>query len=132
MEKITSIEEVTGVKFDSDDWSEYAGYKIVTDKQTIFFAISNNQQCCENWGYLMSNDNLDDFIDANLISIGLVDEELKTALLDDEFSTEASCMFVNVETSKGLLQFVAYNDHNGYYGHHAVVVSNQLKFDTTL
>ena len=35
-------------------------------------------------------------------------------------------MFVNVETDKGLLQFVAYNEHNGYYGHEACVISKHL------
>ena len=26
-------------------------------------------------------------------------------------------MFVNFVTSKGVMQFVLYNEHNGYYGH---------------
>lgn len=34
-----------------------------------------------------------------------------------------SAMFINVETTKGLLQFVAYNEHNGYYGHEVKLVS---------
>lgn len=34
-----------------------------------------------------------------------------------------SAMFINVETTKGLLQFVAYNEHNGYYGHDVLLVS---------
>lgn len=32
-------------------------------------------------------------------------------------------MFINVETTNGLLQFVAYNEHNGYYGHEVKLVS---------
>ena len=34
-----------------------------------------------------------------------------------------SAMFINVETTKGLLQFAAYNEHNGYYGHGVKLVS---------
>lgn len=34
-----------------------------------------------------------------------------------------SAMFINVETTNGLLQFVAYNEHNGYYGHEVKLVS---------
>lgn len=34
-----------------------------------------------------------------------------------------SAMFINVETTKGLLQFVAYNEHNGYYVHEVKLVS---------
>ncbi len=35
-------------------------------------------------------------------------------------------MFVNLETNKGTLQFVAYNEHNGHYGHEAKVTCKQL------
>ncbi len=41
-------------------------------------------------------------------------------------------MFVNLETNVGLLQFVAYNSHNGYYGHDAVLVSKQLNLTEAL
>lgn len=34
-----------------------------------------------------------------------------------------SAMFINVETTRGLLQFAAYNEHNGYYGHDVLLVS---------
>lgn len=32
-------------------------------------------------------------------------------------------MFINIETTKGFLQFVVYNEHNGYYGHSVLLVS---------
>jgi hypothetical protein len=41
-------------------------------------------------------------------------------------------MFVNIDTSRGRLQFVAYNAHNGYYSHEATVSSKQLHYDTSL
>ena len=32
----------------------------------------------------------------------------------------------------GYLQFVAYNSHNGYYGHEAVLISKQLNYEEDL
>ena len=43
-----------------------------------------------------------------------------------EFLDAGDCMFVNVNTTEGLIQFTAYNCHNGYYGHDAVLISKQL------
>lgn len=41
-------------------------------------------------------------------------------------------MFVNIQTDRGILQFTAYNRHNGYYGHRAVVSCNQLDYEDYL
>jgi hypothetical protein len=48
-------------------------------------------------------------------------------LKEFSYDDEDNAMFVNVETDRGTLQFVLYNSHNGYYGHKARVVSEQLK-----
>jgi len=124
MEKILRIEEC--INYNGKD-----GYLIITDKQTIMVGISNEQCCCENWGYLMSEDNLDDFNGAILISISSVDNELKSNMIEEDLD-EGEAMFINFETSAGLLQFVAYNSHNGYYGHSAVCVSKQLNIEEYL
>ena len=122
MEKIIRIEEADiGNK---SEWSGKSGFNIITDEQTIFVGISNDQSCCENWGYLMSEDDLDDFKGAELKAIEIVDEALNKATMKDMY--EGGAMFVNFETDKGTLQFVAYNEHNGYYSHEAVIVSKQL------
>ena len=39
---------------------------------------------------------------------------------------DGGVVFVNFDTSAGLFQLVAYNQHNGYYGHEVLVVSNEL------
>lgn len=132
MEKILSITETT---FQNGRWnSNYDGYVIQTDKQEIKVGISNGQSCCEDWGYLMSNDDLNDFIGAELISLNTTDEQLSTVNFDteDHWSSETAAMFVTFITSNGPLQFIAYNTHNGYYGHDAVLVSNQLNHEETL
>lgn len=116
--KILEIKEGT---FDKGSWSGYDGFIITLyDGTQVCLGISNGQSCCENWGYLMSEDSLEEFIGAEYIGVEVVDSALSHVKMRDMY--EGSCMFVNISTSNGLLQFVAYNEHNGYYGHSAVVV----------
>lgn len=131
MEKILRIEE-TNFKTKENDWDSYEGYQIITDKQTIKLGISDDQSCCERSGYFMSEDDFSEFIGANLIDLAITDTCLNTKKLEEEELYEPDLMFVNLNTDKGLLQFVAYNSHNGYYGHSAVVVSEQLNHEEVL
>jgi hypothetical protein len=121
-EIISKIEEV--------DSNNNSGYLITTNKQKIEILIDNLQDCCEEWGYVCSEDNPNDFIGAKLLNIVLVDEGLKT--YDFVGDSECTAMFINLETDKGLLQFVLYNIHNGYYGHEVRIRSHQLNCDDTL
>lgn len=131
MEKILRIEE-TNFKTKENDWNSYEGFQVITEKQTIKLGISDGQSCCERSGYFMSEDDFTDFIGANLIDLAITDTCLNTKKLEDEELYEPDLMFVNLNTDKGLLQFVAYNSHNGYYGHSAVVVSEQLTHEEVL
>ena len=126
MEKILRIDDID-FKTAENDWNSYEGFQIITDQQTIKIGISSGQCCCENFGCIVTNDDTSDFIGADLISVALVDTALNNKKIEDlEYLDEVGAMFVNIETSKGLLQFVAYNSHNGYYGHEAVLISKQL------
>lgn len=115
----------------------FEGFVISTNKQQIKLGITDGFSCCENSGYFMSNDNINEFIDSELLSINLVDTCLnvskleKYELVNNEYIS-TQLMFVNVETDKGTLQFTAYNEHNSYYGHRAVVISNQFKVEECL
>ena len=131
-EKILSIEEVENIEpTKADSYESCDGYKVVTDKQEIFVLISNGQSCCENWGYLSSNDDIKEFIGAQLNSLTLTDTALKT--VDPElYLDEGQIQFVNFDTSKGLLQLAVYNAHNGYYGHDIFIRSKQLEYNSTL
>ena len=131
MEKILRIEE-TNFKTKENDWNSYEGFQIITDKQTIKLGISDGQSCCERSGYFMSEDDFTEFIGANLIDLAITDTCLNTKKLEAEELYEPDLMFINLNTDKGLLQFVAYNSHNGYYGHSAVVVSEQLNHEEVL
>lgn len=121
-EKILKIEEkgfqVLG------GYTYYEGFIITTDKQTILIGIDNEPQCCEDWGYFMTNDDVSEFIGAELIDIKVVDECLSVEKVPEIY--EGGAMFINFETTAGTLQFTAYNEHNGYYGHSAVIVSREL------
>ena len=130
METILKIEEA---QFDTEDLLKTEanpyegfgcdGYVITTDTQEIKLGITTGQQCCEVWGYFMSQDNPSDFVGSHLLGVSITDDKLRTHQLLD---FDGVAMFVNVQTDRGLLQFVAYNEHNGYYGHMACVLSNQI------
>ena len=130
MEKIISISKAT---FGEGKYDMYDGYEVVTTEQRIRFGIENQQSCCESWGYFITNDETADFIDAELLSVSITDTCLNSKKLEEIDAGEyTNTMFVNLETSAGLLQFVAYNSHNGFYGHDAVLISTQLNTIETL
>nr|DAK47331.1 MAG TPA: hypothetical protein [Caudoviricetes sp.] len=119
------------------------GYKIVTDKQEILILINNSQQCCEEWGYeacsekgiLETQDDLDDYIGAEILDIEIVDTEkdIYKNLTDRVYRFYSSnAEFVNIKTSKGKLQFAVYNAHNGYYGHKIYIKFNNEVIDSQL
>lgn len=129
MEKILRIEEAS-FKTKENDRQTFVGYQIITDQQTIKVGISDGRCCCEDFGYLITNDEIKDFIGANLISVSIVDRALNNKKIEQlEYLYSGGAMFVNLETSNGILQLVAYNAHTGYYGHDAVLVSKQLNHD---
>lgn len=136
MEIIKNIKEVSDVYFNDDKWDTYDGYCIETDSRQLYFVIafstvrkrysglSNLQCCCESWGYLSSEDDFGSFIGSELKNVYVTDTKLETIASNIREDLDAgSAMFINVETTNGLLQFVAYNEHNGYYGHEVKLVS---------
>lgn len=132
METILRIEETT-FKKSKEDYDNFDGFQIITDLQTIKIGISNSQCCCENFGCIITNDDIKDFINSNLISVAIVDTALDNKKIEEiEYLDCGDTMFVNLETTNGLLQFVAYNSHNGYYGHEAVLISKQLNCEEYL
>lgn len=128
MEKIIEIKDYEA----EIGYSNVAGFEVITNKQNIKLYIDNDSSCCERWGFFWCNDNPQKFVGANLYSVKLTDtelneEEMKANNLNpNEKWFEGGVMFVNLETNKGTLQFVAYNEHNGYYGHEATVQCTQL------
>lgn len=94
MEIIKNIKEVNDVDF-GERWSEYDGYCIETDKRQLYFVISNEQCCCENWGYLSSEDDFGSFIGSELKNVYVTDTKLETIVPKMEEDLDAgSAMFI--------------------------------------
>lgn len=132
MEIIKKIEKI-GFKVGK---TEYMGYAIRTDLQDIKIGIDDKPQCYENYGCIYTNDDISDFTGAELKDIQIVNnalnnKRLNIALCNAKIDLD-KIMFVNFETNKGTLQFVAYNDHKGYYGHDVILMSRQLNHEDCL
>lgn len=135
METILKIEELKDVRLEKERWGTYDGFAVSTDKQVIKLLIDNGQDCCEQWGYFMSEDDFEKFVGAELIEISITDTALNTKKYNEQIEyglDDGGVMFVNINTTKGLLQFTAFNAHNGYYGHKAIVISEQLNHEEYL
>ena len=132
MEKILAVLQI-------DPDTGFDGYEVHTDKQVIVVKIDNRIDCCEHPGCFIVNDDVRDFIGANLLDVYVTDIETNSYAIpivrqmEGEIIEEPeNIMFVNLVTDRGNLQFIAYNSHNGYYGHDAVLISNQLTFSEVL
>lgn len=108
------------------------GFRIWTTDGEILVYINNQQDCCEDWGYFLSEDDTSKFIGAGVLGVEIVDVARNTRELPSYGLDDGEAMFVDIKTTQGTLQFVAYNSHNGYYGHSAAVVSRFLNHEVTL
>jgi hypothetical protein len=116
---ILSIKEEFGVELDG---IEYDGYRVITDTHEIVCYIDNYHQCSEEFGYILTEDEISQFIGSKLLKCEHVDtdcnkEQLINIVNFNDYDECIDTMFIDFVTSNGLLQFVAYNAHNGYYGH---------------
>lgn len=122
--------EIENKKFDA------SGIRIILeDNSILYFCIDNYQQCCESSGYITTLDSkdFDNLIGATLYNIEYIGTDLKK--YEVEFNTLkqldsvlSECMFINIYTSEGKFQFVAYNSHNGYYGHDVLYCTGRENF----
>ncbi|NEL70308.1 hypothetical protein G3V86_24705, partial [Escherichia coli] len=110
----------------------YDGYIIITDQQSIKVGVNNSGQCCEQWGAFTTPDDVTQFEGSELIDVTVVDTALNATSLERNGFDEGGVMYVNLDTSVGILQLTAYNRHNGYYGHEAIILSKQLSKTETL
>ena len=136
METILKIKEIDNWKENKDDCQGFDGWKIKTNKQNIKLLISNEQCCCEGFGIISTEDNLKDFIGAELFGISTTDTDLRTELIknneDLQYMDEGDFIFINFKTSKGDFQLAVYNSHNGYYGHTVLIKMNGKETEKTL
>jgi hypothetical protein len=113
MEKIIKIEEISFIAECSHSWGrglvEFDGVIVTTDKHVYRAGISNDQQCCESWSYILNEDkDAPSFVGAILLEV------------------ESDGTFTNFKTNRGTLNFTAYNDHNGYYSHDCILQKDDV------
>lgn len=125
MAKIVSIKEADlkiGV------WWHLEGFEVVTETDTHFVGIDNDQNCCEEWGYLITEDEPEEFVGAELLEVRYTYDtngELFTRAIEEIPSLDCGGVyFVTFVTSRGDFQIAAYNAHNGYYGHAVAYLKN--------
>lgn len=125
-EKILKIEEI----------SDYlSGFKITTTEQEIDIVIDNTSQCCEDFGYIASEDDISEYIDSELIDISVVEYNESSGYhkkligYEDYGMDGGNAYFVDLKTNKGTLVFSVYNSHNGYYGHPIKIQSNKFNIE---
>lgn len=115
MEKIESIEKYT---IDESKCCESeSGYIISTESRTITISAESgaiNGSCCEDFGDITTDDDINEFIGCDLLSIFTSNTIESEKVNDDRYLYSA---FIVFNTNNGPLQFTVYNTHNGYYGH---------------
>ena len=127
MSRILEIKEVFDQTIKDDKYSKYDGYILRTTTKDYKLLISNNQSCCEDYGQIISNDDLGYYVGAEIKSIECVEngDYKKIKLTKDhagKYVDVYDCAFIELNTTKGILQLAVYNSHNGYYGHNIKII----------
>ena len=106
--------------------SDMDGYKIETENHKFYILIDNGQSCCESWGYLSSEDDLVQYVGAELQEVRLTDTALNQTVVEksDYYEDSGGIQFVDFVTDRGVFQLAVYNAHNGYYGHGILVAKD--------
>ena len=108
-------------------YGEYDGYEIKTTNHKYLILIDNGQSCCESWGYFSSDDNFEDYIGKDLVSVELTDTALNHKKVEEScyYDDYGGIQFVDFKIAGGgVLQFAVYNAHNGYYGHPIIIAKD--------
>lgn len=105
--------------------SNMEGYCVITDEHRFYVLISSQQSCCENYGYISSEDDFGKFIGNTLLAVNLTDTSLMKEDIEElRYLDAGGVQFVDFETTAGKFQLAVYNGHNGYYGHGILVAKD--------
>jgi hypothetical protein len=79
----------------------------------------DGQSCCE-VRHMVTADRLEDFFESVLLGV-----EVKDApnVNDTDGGYEHEVQFLDIKTSKGVIQMANHNEHNGYYGGFSIKAS---------
>jgi hypothetical protein len=100
---VALIEDAIYIRF-----TDLTGLKLADD----------GQSCCEN-RYMTTDDVLDEYVGAKLISVSILDAPDIPQTPDEGGYTSTDdheVLFLRIATTKGDITFASHNEHNGYYG----------------
>lgn len=104
----THFKKAIGLKIKSIDITDNVLYLYFSNFS--FLRIKDAGQCCCENRYMSTDDDLDSFIDAEVVNIELRDGP------ETESKWEVhQTQFLRIETTNGPLVIVNHNEHNGYY-----------------
>lgn len=109
-----------------------SGYVIITSQNIYELRIDNAEQCCENWGYMITEEDcMEKFIGSQLLLIKVTDNFYNTELLQDVNKLtlcdgNGGIIFITFCTTVGDFQITLYNEHDGYYGHTVEILVNNI------
>lgn len=75
------------------------------------FKIWDGGQCCCEYRYMSTDDDLQSIVGGKLLNI-----EIKDGPDSGDSYTVTECQFLEITTDKGFVTIKNYNEHNGYYG----------------
>lgn len=102
--------KITSVKLNND--VDDGQVEILFKNGTQLNIRDSGRSCCEN-RYITTDDNLSYFTNCTLKDVELRDHQL---VKESEYGDANEIMFLDIVTTKGRIQFVTHNEHNGYYG----------------
>lgn len=111
---------------------QYDGIRITFDDgEELFFGINTDQYCCETVAYLHSVDDPEEFIGANFLRLDERDTWPENVGEEEpEYWDGGGFQAIDVVTDRGIMQFVVYNEHNGYYSHGTILkFRDKLDYD---
>lgn len=118
MKKILTIDVNAQIEHKDYPRGSMDGVRITYDDgSSTEFGIESGQHCCESWNYLHSVDDPDEFIGAKVLAVEEVDTWPDTIPPCGHGGSDFGFQAIRVTTDRGLLDFVVYNEHNGYYSH---------------
>lgn len=131
--KIQNIQEISfkNTKDSKYHQTTYEGVVITFDDTSMLcIGIDEDQQCCESSGYITSHDCYEEFFGAEFLDYYITTRDLCTIENLPEIDRyDGDMMFFTIKTNKGDLQFVAYNEHNGYYAHDVVILKGGVEVE---
>lgn len=109
----TSIgKTISSLELDKDGGDGDGAVIIGFTDNSVLTLFDGGRSCCES-RYIVSDADLQYFVGAKLINVKLA--ELPLLSKEEDYDVHEA-QSLQLETDKGVVDFVTHNEHNGYYG----------------